>query len=142
MAGQVADGLFRTVSESEAHPGDRAGQPNGRGRQRWSLVKARGGCGRRSRRNRDGSDVGAGPVGEAEWADAETQRVAKRSLARTLEGRQSPRKERAAVDWQRSGAATDLPAEQRLEVEGRRASQCLRTSGSAEAQRRGGNGRQ
>lgn len=81
-------------------------------------------------------------MGAAEWADAETHRVARLGLARTLEGRQSPRKERAAVDWQRSKVATDPTTEQGLEVEGRRVSHCFRTAGSTKAQRRGGKGRQ
>jgi hypothetical protein len=53
-------------------------------------------------------------------------------------GKRSPRKERAADDRQRSEVATDPPAEQRLEVEGRR--ERAVHSASPEAQRRGGNG--
>lgn len=48
-------------------------------------------------------------------------------------GEPSPRKERAAIDRQRSEVATDPPAEQRLEVEGRRA---RHTSSDARAARR------
>jgi hypothetical protein len=139
-AGQAADGLHRTDSEPKAHPGDRAGQSAGGMDGGGDLVKARRSSRRRSRRNgsaampgRTGGRGGVGRCGDASGREVGSDQ--------NPGGKPSPRKERAVIDWQRSEVATDLPAEQRLEVEGRRARHCFRTAGGTEVQRRGGKGR-
>jgi hypothetical protein len=137
---RVVDGLLRTVSESDAHPGNRAVEPNGRGRQRLTSGEIQ----ERSRSTEQavhgGSDAMVSPVGTAEWADAETHRVARSDLARTLEGKQSPRKERAVYGWQQS---MPLRTRQRSKASRSRVvgKQLIHFFCVPKAQRRGGNGR-